>query len=200
MATVFTHGFLAAALALAASPRLFSGRLVAVLAGAAVLPDLDVVGWGLGISLDHPLGHRGWSHSLVFAAAIGMLGATLLFRHLRPLSRSWWGVAALVATACASHGVLDALTDGGRGVAFLLPFTDERYFFPWRPIHVSPIGVAAFFTRRSLSILQSELVWIWLPVAGLFVASAAARLIARPGVGETSTELRTGQPIAIDAD
>ena len=39
----------------------------------------------------------------------------------------------------ASHGVLDALTDGGPGVAFLAPFDDTRYFFPWRPIRVSPL-------------------------------------------------------------
>ncbi len=200
MATVFTHGFLAAALALTAPPRLYSARLLAILAGVAVLPDLDVVGFALGISLDHPLGHRGWSHSLAFAAVVGLLGATLLFRHHQPLTRPWWGLTALIGVACASHGVLDALTNGGRGVAFLLPFTDERYFFPWRPIHVSPLGVAAFFERRSLSILQSELLWIWLPVAGLFAVAAAARL-ARGRLAEPRPiGLGQNRPVAVDAD
>ena len=55
----------------------------------------------------------------------------------------------------ASHGVLDALTDGGSGVAFLAPFDDTRYFFPWRPIRVSPFW-GGFFTPRGLETVTSE--------------------------------------------
>jgi inner membrane protein len=40
----------------------------------------------------------------------------------------------------ASHGVLDAFTDGGLGVALFWPATDARFFAPWRPIPVSPLG------------------------------------------------------------
>ncbi len=49
--------------------------------------------------------------------------------------------------ATISHGILDALTDGGLGVAFFAPFVNTRYFFPWTPIKVSPIGAggANFF-------------------------------------------------------
>jgi inner membrane protein len=73
--------------------------------------------------------------------------------------------------ATASHGLLDAMTDGGLGVAFFSPFNNARYFLPWRPIRVSPIGVSRFFTDRGLEVLKSELFWIWLPAA-LLVASA----------------------------
>jgi inner membrane protein len=65
--------------------------------------------------------------------------------------------------ATASHGVLDAMTNGGLGVAFFSPFDNRRYFLPWRPVRVSPIAVTRFFTPRGLAILQSELLWIWLP-------------------------------------
>ena len=75
--------------------------------------------------------------------------------------------------ATASHGVLDAMTDGGSGVAFLAPFDDARYFFPWRPIPVSPIGVSRFFTRRGLDILEAELVLIWIPAAVILVVGGA---------------------------
>jgi hypothetical protein len=34
----------------------------------------------------------------------------------------------------ASHGALDAMTDGGLGIAFFAPFDNTRYFFPFRPI------------------------------------------------------------------
>src|SRR5215475_10704893 len=55
------------------------------------------------------------------------------------------------------------MTDGGSGVAFISPFNNDRYFFPRRPIRVSPIGVSRFFTERGLEVLASELLWIWLP-------------------------------------
>jgi len=64
-----------------------------------------------------------------------------------------------------SHGILDALTNGGLGVAFFAPFDDSRYFFPWRPIRVSPISVSGFLSSRGLQVLRSELQWIWLPAA-----------------------------------
>jgi inner membrane protein len=69
--------------------------------------------------------------------------------------------------ATASHGVLDAMTNGGLGVAFFSPIDNRRYFLPWRPIRVSPIAITRFFSPRGYAILRSELLWIWLP-AGLF--------------------------------
>jgi inner membrane protein len=66
--------------------------------------------------------------------------------------------------AIASHGLLDALTDGGLGVAFFSPFDNSRYFFPTTPIHVSPIG-AAFFSEYGIRVLLNEMLWIWIPAA-----------------------------------
>jgi len=82
--------------------------------------------------------------------------------------------------ATASHGLLDALTDGGLGVAFFAPFDNHRYFLPWRPIHVSPIGAGRFFTHRGLEVLQSELLWIWLPAALLALSVWLMRRRAAP--------------------
>jgi len=63
------------------------------------------------------------------------------------------------------------MTDGGLGVAFFSPLDNHRYFLPWRPIHVSPIGIERFFTDRGIAVLQSELLWIWLPAALLAVSA-----------------------------
>jgi inner membrane protein len=52
----------------------------------------------------------------------------------------------------ASHGILDAFTNGGLGIALFSPFDNSRYFFPFRPIQVSPIG-AGFFSMRGLRVL-----------------------------------------------
>jgi inner membrane protein len=63
----------------------------------------------------------------------------------------------------ASHGVLDAMTNGGLGVAFFSPLDTTRYFFPVRPVLVSPIGIGDFFSAQGVRILVSEATWIWLP-------------------------------------
>src|SRR5678815_3579050 len=83
--------------------------------------------------------------------------------HLSHLSH---GTAPFVrfTPVTASHGLLDALTNGGRGIGFFAPFSNHRYFFPWRPIQVSPIGVG-FFSPRGLRVLASEAGWIWVPSA-----------------------------------
>ena len=163
MATVFTHA--AAALALGTAFRRPGPPLRFWLAGAAcaMAPDLDVIGLSFGIPWGHVLGHRGLSHSVVFAAILALVVTAVAFR-----GRDWDGrrpsVWLFLFLATASHGVLDAMTDGGSGVAFWAPFHDERYFLPWRPIPVSPIG-RRFFTEHGVAVLEGELQLVWLPAA-----------------------------------
>jgi inner membrane protein len=137
-------------------------------ATCAVIPDLDVIGFHFGVPYDSFWGHRGFTHSLVFAALLATLAFFLVCRTAAPtigFSVLW----LYLFLATASHGFLDAMTDGGLGVAFLSPFSNVRYFFPWRPIRVSPIGIARFFTSRSLAVLRSEILWIWLPSFALIL-------------------------------
>ena len=82
--------------------------------------------------------------------------------------------------ATASHGVLDAMTDGGLGIAFLSPFSNQRYFFPFRPIAVSPIG-AGFLSAQGLHVVANELAWIWVPSLMIIGAGAALRAKRAPG-------------------
>jgi len=60
--------------------------------------------------------------------------------------------------------------DGVRAFPFFAPFSSARYFLPFHPIEVSPISIGAFFTHRGLEVLESEVLWIWLPFLGLAVA------------------------------
>jgi len=157
-------------------------RLWALGVLCAAAPDLDVLTFRLGIPYAHPLGHRGLSHSIPFAAA-GALAVTLLaFPRAQPsLSRrrAW----LYLFLAIASHGLLDAFTNGGLGVALLSPFDTNRYFFPFRPIEVSPLSLQAFLSGRGLVILASELLWVWLPCLVLATALGAWRLWRRSGQG-----------------
>lgn len=59
-----------------------------------------------------------------------------------------------------SHSILDALTNGGLGVAFFFPLENGRYFFPWTPIEISPVGIKNFFTARGLEVIKNELFWL----------------------------------------
>ncbi len=139
-------------------------------AACSVLPDVDVIGFWFGIRYGDFWGHRGFTHSLFFAALIATAVVILGFRRgtqgLSPFK--FWTYLFL---AIASHGFLDAMTDGGLGVAFFAPFDNQRYFFPWRPIRVSPIGVGRLFSERGPAVLRSELLWIWIP-AGILALLA----------------------------
>ncbi len=134
-----------------AAGRLWAGRPSwrAALAWSALsmLPDADVLAFVVGIPYAAPFGHRGASHSLAFALACG-LAVGLVGRRAR--------LGALVAAVVASHPLLDALTDGGLGVALLWPLSDQRVFAPWRPIPVAPIG-AGFLSVRGLRVALAEL-------------------------------------------
>ncbi len=160
MPTLFTHALTAGVLGqLGAQEWRNQPRFWAAVVFCAALPDVDVVGFVAGVRYGDLWGHRGMTHSLLFAAAVAILLAFALGRAMRPRAK----LALLFFVAGASHGVLDALTDGGLGVAFFSPFDTARYFFPWQPIHVSPIGIARFFSARGIEVLQSEVVWVWTP-------------------------------------
>lgn len=170
MPSIFSHTV--AALAIGSALQRSATPRAALVAGAvcSVVPDLDVIGFRLGISYGDFWGHRGFTHSLIFAALLASAVLVVFFRNAAlGLSRLMLWIYLFLATV--SHGFLDAMTDGGLGVAFFSPFNTSRYFLPWTPIHVSPIGLTRFFSHRGLAVVQSELLVIWLPSAFLVLSS-----------------------------
>ncbi|MGA7306479.1 MAG: metal-dependent hydrolase [Rhodothermales bacterium] len=159
MPTSFTHAAFSFVAGRALDRKLSTTALVAGMAISA-LPDVDVVGLLFGIPYGHPLGHRGLTHSIAFA----LLSATVCWMLLRNSSSSPGLLWTFLFVSAVSHPLLDAMTNGGLGVAFFAPFTNTRYFFSFRPIEVSPIG-ADFFSMRGLRVLASEFVWVWIPAA-----------------------------------
>ncbi|MFC0676940.1 metal-dependent hydrolase [Lysobacter korlensis] len=168
MPTIITHGLVPLALGAALGAARIPPRLLAAGAVVAMLPDADVIAFMLGIPYADAFGHRGASHSLAFAAALGLLAALAAPLVRAPRIRA----AAWIALSAASHPLLDAFTDGGLGVALWWPVDGARVFAPWRPIEVSPIG-AGFFSRRGAVVMASEMLWVWLP---LIAATLALRL------------------------
>ncbi len=148
----------------------------------AVLPDADVLSFRLGIPYAHVLGHRGLSHSVLAAVALGGTIAWLGFRRGVP-GLAAWQLWLYLTLATASHGLLDALTDGGEGVAFWAPVDNGRYFLPWQPIEVSPLNPRRFLSERTLTVLRSEMVWVWLPATCLALVAWALRRPVFAGEG-----------------
>ncbi len=165
MPTVIAHAVVGACLGSLAPRQVPLGRLILVLAILPVVPDLDVIGFSFGIPYGDPLGHRGFTHSILFAAAAAVFVKALLFRDVATRSRAGAAVLTLCFVATLSHGLLDALTDAGLGVGFFIPFDNGRYFFPWRPIATSPLSIDAFLSHHGLSILANESMWVGIQVA-----------------------------------
>lgn len=175
MPTVMTHALVGVGLGRLFTSRRAGGLFWGLAAILPMVPDLDFVAFYLGIRYEEPLGHRGFSHSLLFALGLGLAAAALTYRRLGFRLLDLGGFFFAVA---ASHGILDACTNGGLGVAFFWPWTNERYFLPWRAIEVSPIGLG-FFSSQGLNVLWSEVSWVWLPMAAVVGAVELGRALRR---------------------
>lgn len=174
MASAISHTVAALAIGEALKPAHAPPRFWLLGIMCAVVPDIDVVGFHLGIPYGSLLGHRGITHSLAFAAALSVLVVAAWFRDRR-WKASRGRLLLYFFLAAASHGALDALTNGGLGVAFFAPFDRTRHFFPFRPIVVSPLSVRAFFSGRGGAVLASEIRWIWLPALLLIALAVTVR-------------------------
>jgi inner membrane protein len=129
------------------------------------LPDLDVIGFKFGIPYGDIMGHRGITHSLFFAFLLSGLAARIISSMKNVSFKALWGYFSL---CMVSHGILDAFTNGGHGIAFFGPFSNERYFFPFHPIEVSVLSLRRFFQGQGIDVIKSELIWVWFPALLIF--------------------------------
>lgn len=162
MASAFGH----AALVLGAHklfPDKVTGTKVIILGiVSAVFPDLDVFFHHI-VEYSHPtyeyLEHRGITHSILYAILWAVL-ITGIF-HYKKKQKILFILFYFLCTI--SHGVLDAFTTGGDGIGFLMPFSTERFFTPYKVIQVSPIGISRFFSEWGIRVLKSEFFYIGIP-------------------------------------
>lgn len=171
MASAFSHIAIPAVLYAALKSKAVNFKLFLMAAVCSVIPDADVLAFNFGIPYESQWGHRGFTHSFVFALALACLCMLL---HRRVNSRPWT-VFWICFISCASHPLLDMMTNGGLGVALFWPFSAERLFFPFRPIQVSPIGVGNFFSEKGLNVMTSEFIWVLIPAFVLGAIGAGIR-------------------------
>jgi inner membrane protein len=174
MPSVFAHAAAGAALASVFAPP-HMRRLWITAAVCAALPDVDALGRPFG-NLTYEAtfgGHRGLTHSILFAIVIGGVTAWTFRGNVvsRPGRLRLWLAFGL---ALASHGVLDALSMIGNGVAFWAPFSWTHYEFLWQPL--GEIGPGPGGPKRSVAVVANELLWVGLPS---LIVIAVARLLRR---------------------
>ncbi|WP_440534654.1 metal-dependent hydrolase [Variovorax sp. YR566] len=178
MPTIFTHVAVPVCATIALGTRRVppSALLVGML--AAIVPDFDGLAFKLGIAYGGMTGHRGFTHTLMFALVFGLLGCWLAprWRMRRTLGWAW------VALCTLSHPLLDMLTNGGIGIALFWPFDSTRYFSPWRPIEVSPVAIKRFLSPRGAQVLLNEIFIVWAPLLGAAVIAMAIRRTVEPRI------------------
>lgn len=139
-----------------------SGRVVAAsmawFTTLAVLPDIDLLP-GVSNIAGLSLVHRGPTHSLLVAAAVGMSCGVVARMRGR---RGWLAFGLLCAAAMGSHDILDAFSEANVRLELLWPLSNQGYLFPWHPLPIPPLGGGVFTERGALTVL-AELVW-FLPV------------------------------------
>jgi inner membrane protein len=171
MASCFSHPVVPLAIACWV-PSLRRPALLATAALLSAAPDLDAIGYFLGVPYGAWCGHRGCTHSLLFAL---LVAAALAGPFARRSGVPWPRVLAFFAVAMASHGLIDMATNGGHGIAVWWPFSADRVFWPVQPIEVAPLGIRPFFSAWGLEVLASEFVWLWLPAIAIGAPGLALR-------------------------
>ncbi|MFA5793706.1 MAG: metal-dependent hydrolase [Candidatus Brocadiia bacterium] len=172
MPTIPTHAFMGYVVASLGSGYVPAERRhsygVTVMA-LSVLPDADAL-FMKWIPYGNMLGHRGLSHSLVFAGLLALAAVFILRDVRRNFPGGVWGLFGLFWIAFAMHGVLDALTNGGLGVGFFIPFDNSRFFFPIHPIPVSPIGIGTLLHLWwSIECFAAEFLMLWTIGLGVII-------------------------------
>lgn len=168
MPTIITHGFVGLI-----GGKIFSEKekakfwILSVL--LPIIPDFDVIAFRFGIPYESMLGHRGVSHSIIFALILALIVMFAAFREIHFGEKRWFQYFVFFFLIALSHPVLDAFTNGGLGVGLFIPLDETRYFAPFRPIEVSPIGIRRFLDGSAFFVLFSEFVWVWIPLLTIYL-------------------------------
>ena len=171
MPTIFSHIALPVCAAIAAGKaRVPTSMLLAGIL-ASIVPDFDGIAFKLGIAYGGMWGHRGFTHTLGFALAMGLFGLLLARRWRLPA----WKAYGWVALCTFSHPVADTLTNGGIAIPLYWPMSETRFFSPWRPVEVSPIALKRFFSERGTAVIWSEIKVLWIPLMSVALVFFAWR-------------------------
>jgi inner membrane protein len=135
-----SHAMVAVTLGSIVAPRRLLRPFLVIGAASAVLPDIDAIGrpfYGAAGDIEALGGHRGFTHSLVFASVMGLVAFAAVLVNAR-----WRGYRVrfglFVAAVTCLHGVLDLSSSIGAAtspVQFWSPFSTRVYVLSEHPIN-----------------------------------------------------------------
>ena len=160
MPTIITHAAVPLCLGLGLGNKAIPRGLLLAGMALAMLPDADVLAFKFGVAYGSAFGHRGFTHSLLFAFVVPILLTWLGRRWFKASLLSCW---TFLTVSLLSHSLLDSVTTGGKGVGWLWPWSDERFFAPWQVIKVAPFALSKYTTPYGQQVIISELLWVWVP-------------------------------------
>ncbi|EBF4851375.1 metal-dependent hydrolase, partial [Salmonella enterica] len=154
MPTVITHAAVPLCLGAGLGLKVIPPRLLFAGVVLAMLPDADVLAFKFGVAYGNVFGHRGFTHSLLFAFVLPLLCVLAGRRWFRAGQVRCW---LFLTVSLLSHSLLDSITTGGKGVGWLWPWSDERFFAPWQVIKVAPFALSSYITPYGHQVILSEL-------------------------------------------
>ena len=170
MATFITHPLFGVGAAYAISqPQQLSRRFLTLSTFCQWIPDIDVFTYLTPIAETHPFGHRGMTHSVLFAFVLALLVVRVFYRQFTLSRWRYWGLHLWFFLITLSHGLLDALVDTRLGVAFLWPVDTQRYLFQWRPLLDNSIDISMLTSAHFWYAQLIELQFISFLLAILFI-------------------------------
>ncbi len=173
MPSIFGHTLAAITIGKSYPKKICSWKFFILGILCATLADIDVIAFKLGIPYGNAFGHRGFTHSILFAVILGV-SITFIFYGKNFLSKKGLVLISFFTLCAISHDILDAMTNGGLGIGFFIPWDEARYFLPWRPIEVSPIGIR-HFSEKAVRIIKNEMIWIGIPCLVYFLIMSVMR-------------------------
>ena len=114
MPTIVTHAAVPLCLGLGLGRKIIPTRLLFAGMVLSMLPDADVLSFKLGVAYANEFGHRGFTHSLLFAFFVPIL-CLLETRWFRASILRVW---SFLTVSLLSHSLLDSVTTGGMGVGW----------------------------------------------------------------------------------
>jgi inner membrane protein len=151
--TPISHAAVGFAIGTWTQPAPPSLRICVAASACAALPDIDVV-WSMSLPDSSPFAHRAITHSIVFAVAAALCMRAVFFRQGPRRITLTLGIAAL------SHSCLDAFSRYSLGIAFFLPFSAQRFRFPWTPL--GSVSLAGQLAQEALVVCLPAVLLAWL--------------------------------------
>ena len=162
MPTIIGHSAAAIAISGAVNKK-FSLKILLLSLICSFIPDADFISFVHNIEYNSLFGHRGFSHSILFAIFLGFIITFGFFPKLKVKSKEFFTLFLTFFLVTISHSFLDMLANGGYGVALFSPFSNTRFFFPWQPIPVSLVGINHLTDHRTIYAVIFEILFLLLP-------------------------------------